>query len=36
MKKIINPANSAKIMWAYSHWLEIDLTKAKKMLFVTG
>ena len=23
-------------MGAYSHWLEIDLTKAKKMLFVTG
>ena len=36
MKKILNPAGSAEIMWAYSHWLEIDLTKAKKMLFVTG
>jgi len=36
MKKIINPASSAEIMWAYSHWLEIDLTKAQKMLFVTG
>ncbi len=36
MKKIINSADSAEIMWAYSHGLEIDLTKAKKMLFVTG
>jgi hypothetical protein len=36
MKKILNPVGSAEIMGAYSHGLEIDLTKAKKMLFVTG
>jgi len=36
MKKILNPKDSAEIMWAYSHWLEIDLTKSKKMIYVTG
>ena len=36
MRKILNPKDSAEIMWAYSHWLEIDLTKSKKMIYVTG
>lgn len=36
MKKQLNPKNSAEIMWAYSHWIEVDLSKAKKMIFVTG
>ena len=36
MKKILIPKNSAKKIASYSPWLEIDLTKAKKMVFVTG
>lgn len=36
MRKQLNPKNSAEIMWAYSHWLEIDLRKSEKMIFVTG
>lgn len=36
MKKQLHPKNSAQKMASYSPWLEVDLTKAKKMIFVTG
>ena len=35
MKKQLTPKGAAEKMASYSHWLEIDLTKAKKMVFVT-
>lgn len=35
MKKQLNPKNSAVKMSAYSHWIEVDLIKAKRMIFVT-
>lgn len=34
MKKQINPKDSAEIMWAYSHGLEVDVGDSK-MIFVT-
>ncbi|MDD3302643.1 MAG: RidA family protein [Candidatus Gracilibacteria bacterium] len=36
MKKELNPKGGAEIMGAYSHGIEVDLTKASKMVFVTG
>ncbi len=36
MKKQLIPKNWAEVMWAYSPWLEIDLKKSEKMVFVTG
>ncbi|NUJ97903.1 RidA family protein [Candidatus Gracilibacteria bacterium] len=36
MKKQLHPKNAAQKMASYSPGIEIDLTKAKKMIFVTG
>lgn len=35
MKKQLTPKGVAVKMASYSHWIEVDLTKAKKMVFVT-
>lgn len=35
MKKALKPKWAPEKMASYSHWLEVDLTKAKKMVFVT-
>ncbi len=34
-KKILSPNSFTPTMWAYSHWIEVDLW-SHKMIFVTG